>query len=52
MLASGNLPGGFEDELLSFPVGDHDDFVDALAYSFAALGMLSTGPMTLQVASL
>ena len=46
------LPGWFEDELLSFPVGKHDDGVDALAYSFAALGMLSSGPMTLQVASL
>ncbi|MCU0806556.1 MAG: phage terminase large subunit [Candidatus Contendobacter sp.] len=33
------LPGWFEDELLSFPVGEHDDAADALAYSFAALGL-------------
>jgi predicted phage terminase large subunit-like protein len=31
------LPGCFEDELLSFPVGDHDDLVDALAYAWRAL---------------
>ena len=31
------LPGWFEDELLAFPVGEHDDAADALAYSFAAL---------------
>lgn len=31
------LPPEFEDELLSFPVGAHDDMVDALAYAFAAL---------------
>lgn len=45
------LPGWFEDELLSFPVGDHDDAADALAYSFQALGM-GGGPMTLKVAAL
>lgn len=32
-----DLPADFERELLSFPVGDHDDFVDALAYAYAAL---------------
>jgi len=31
------LPGWFEDELLAFPVGAHDDLVDAAAYAFAAL---------------
>lgn len=31
------LPPEFEDELLSFPVGEHDDMADALAYAFAAL---------------
>lgn len=31
---SNGLPGWFEDELLSFPIGTHDDAVDALAYSF------------------
>ncbi len=31
------LPGWFEEELLSFPVGEHDDGVDALAYAFHAL---------------
>lgn len=28
------LPGWFEDELLSFPIGTHDDAVDALAYAW------------------
>jgi predicted phage terminase large subunit-like protein len=46
------LQGWFEEELLSFPVGEHDDGVDALAYSFAALGMANPGKMTLQVPSL
>ncbi len=36
------LPGAFEDELLSFPVGEHDDLVDALAYAFATLTDLPT----------
>jgi predicted phage terminase large subunit-like protein len=31
------LPGWFEEELLSFPVGAHDDGVDALAYAWQAL---------------
>ena len=46
------LSGAFEDELLSFPVGAHDDAVDALAYAFAALGRATTGPVTFQVAGL
>lgn len=33
---SPGLPGWFEEELLSFPVGAHDDGVDALSYAFAA----------------
>lgn len=33
------LPGYFEDELLSFPVGVHDDIVDALVYAFNGLSM-------------
>jgi predicted phage terminase large subunit-like protein len=49
--ASG-LQGWFEDELLSFPVGDHDDGADALAYAFAALGMATPGKMTFQAAAL
>lgn len=32
-----DLPRWFEDELCSFPNGQHDDGVDALAYAFAAL---------------
>jgi predicted phage terminase large subunit-like protein len=31
------LPAWFLDELLSFPFGDHDDAVDALAYAYNAL---------------
>jgi predicted phage terminase large subunit-like protein len=32
------LPAYFEDELLSFPVGRHDDVVDATAYAWLMLG--------------
>ncbi len=32
-----DLPGDFEDELLAFPMGEHDDMVDAAAHAFAAL---------------
>ena len=32
------LPAYFEDELLSFPVGRHDDVVDALAYAWQVIG--------------
>lgn len=46
------LPGWFEDELLSFPVGEHDDGADALAYAFQALGMANPGAMVLQVTGL
>jgi predicted phage terminase large subunit-like protein len=28
------LPNEFEDELLSFPIGNHDDMVDALVYAY------------------
>lgn len=38
-----DLPAEFEQELLSFPVGLHDDMVDALAYAFAALPMEGAG---------
>lgn len=34
-----SLPREFEDELLSFPEGEHDDQVDALVYAFIAEGM-------------
>lgn len=34
---SKDLPRIFEDELLSFPMGDHDDMVDAMAYAFSML---------------
>jgi len=46
------LPGWFEDELLSFPVGEHDDAADAAAYAWQALGMASGGPVGLKVAAL
>jgi len=35
-----SLPPEFESELLSFPVGAHDDQCDALAYAFQALGQM------------
>ena len=44
---SKRLPEEFERELLSFPIGTHDDMVDASAYAFAGLGKLpqpQTGP--------
>ncbi|MFO1351902.1 MAG: phage terminase large subunit [Gammaproteobacteria bacterium] len=31
------LAGAFEEELLSFPVGEHDDQIDAAGFAFAAL---------------
>lgn len=46
------LPGWFEDELLAFPVGEHDDAADAAAYAWQALGMASGGPVGLKVAAL
>jgi predicted phage terminase large subunit-like protein len=41
------LPEAFTEELLSFPAGDHDDFVDALGYAHAAAGMGSAGAVAL-----
>jgi predicted phage terminase large subunit-like protein len=44
---SKQLPDEFERELLSFPIGAHDDYIDAAAYAFNGLGKLtqpSTGP--------
>jgi predicted phage terminase large subunit-like protein len=35
------LPTAFENELLAFPQGEHDDWVDALAYAF---NLLRAGP--------
>ncbi|MFZ1830459.1 MAG: hypothetical protein WAW42_17210 [Candidatus Competibacteraceae bacterium] len=46
------LPGWFEDELLSFPVGEHDDGADALAYAFQALGMTEAKPLGFKVPGL
>ncbi|HON36990.1 MAG TPA: phage terminase large subunit, partial [Methanothrix sp.] len=34
----------FEAELLSFPIGNHDDQVDALAYAWQALGHMPPDP--------
>ena len=33
-----DLPSWFADELLSFPIGRHDDCVDATSYAWAAMG--------------
>lgn len=46
------LPGWFEDELLSFPVGEWDDGCDAAAHAWTALGLASGGPVTMRVAAL
>lgn len=32
-----DLPSAFENEILSFPVGDHDDQVDAMVYAYEAM---------------
>jgi predicted phage terminase large subunit-like protein len=37
---SRSLPQEFEAELLSFPIGSHDDMVDSLAYAWQALGQV------------
>jgi predicted phage terminase large subunit-like protein len=37
VIHSPNLPGWFTDELLSFPIGRHDDAVDALSYAYNVL---------------
>jgi predicted phage terminase large subunit-like protein len=36
---SARLPAWYEEEMLTFPVGDHDDVVDATAYAFALTSM-------------
>jgi predicted phage terminase large subunit-like protein len=38
-----DLPREFEQELLAFPVGKHDDMVDAASYAFAALSSMGAG---------
>jgi predicted phage terminase large subunit-like protein len=38
-----SLPKEFETELTSFPVGAHDDFVDAEAYAYRGLSTLDAG---------
>ena len=44
------LSPAFEDELLAFPVGEHDDQVDALSYAYFAQSMC--GPVVLSGAAL
>lgn len=39
---SEGLPQYFEDELLSFPQGEHDDLVDAFAYAFGLVRLPDT----------
>lgn len=46
------LPRAFEEELLSFPVGDHDDQVDALAYAWRVVGEASGRPVGVKVGGL
>jgi phage terminase large subunit-like protein len=38
------LPQEFEAELLSFPISNHDDQVDSLAYAWQALGLAQDAP--------
>lgn len=38
---SPSLPREFEDELLVFPEGEHDDQVDALVYAYEATGLMA-----------
>lgn len=49
-----DLPSWFEDELLSFPMAEHDDAVDALVYAYLAVmgvgGGGSIGPSTSEMA--
>ena len=40
------LPRSFENEILSFPVGDHDDQVDALVYAYEAMSGASDGELS------
>lgn len=46
------LPGWFEDELLAFPAGEHDDAVDAAAYAFAALPSATPQLLTMKLKTL
>jgi len=46
------LPRAFEEELLSFPVGDRDDQCDALAYAWRVLGDASGRPAGMKVPGL
>jgi predicted phage terminase large subunit-like protein len=41
-----SLPKEFEAELSAFPVGKHDDFVDAAAYAYRGLSTLDAATMT------
>lgn len=43
ILHASYLPGEFQDELLAFPMGDHDDFVDALGLAFRAAASTEVG---------
>jgi predicted phage terminase large subunit-like protein len=42
------LPGWFEDELLSFPAGEHDDAADALAYAASETQVATYYPAVLR----
>ena len=46
------LPHAFTDELLSFPLGQHDDQVDALSYAWRVMGVAQGRPVALQVSAL
>ena len=41
-----DLDPDFERELLAFPLGQHDDMVDAISYAYAAAGRLTSSAVT------
>lgn len=46
------VPAWFRDELLAFPVGEHDDGVDAMAHAWAGMAFGAVPTSALQVAGL
>ena len=47
-----SLPTFFDDELLAFPVGKHDDMVDALSCAYAAMGAVGMSQLANRAAAI